>query len=196
MEHNNDEKLISQWTEQSAAEPLPATLGFAKFSFKVKLRNLMEWIACAVIIIWFGYNSLVAPSLWSSLMYAELSVAAVFIGINLYRKGRILGDFSEEVALPTIEYLNRYQENLKRQIKLLSGVRYWYVAPLAFGMIGLKLEHIFNKWSLVNPPWYDIMFLKCVIAMCLWLIWLNEVKTVGKLKKDLKSVEDAVTGGR
>ena len=157
-----------------------------EFDKKIVRRNSMEWIACLIIIPVFIKHALEADTTFAALMNIEIAFGALFIGLHLFYRGR-----NTKIApdsLNSEEFIQFQKSEIKNQIKLLSNVRYWYVAPVFIGLIGLTSEKIYLKWDMSNPPLFLMGYLASCILLAVGIIWLNEVKGVNELKEKLKGL--------
>jgi len=149
-------------------------------------RNAFEWIASAALIPLFVMKVGTAPTLWSQIMYGELTLALIMISGILFHKGRFAN--VSDVGLSTEEYIQIQKQQLQKQIELLSKVRYWYVAPLCLGMLGLGLERVITNWNNNSIPWSNLVFLLALPPLAFGLIWLNEVRGVRDVRAKLEEL--------
>ena len=149
-------------------------------------RNSLEWMACLIIIPIFIKHALEAKTVFSSLMNIEIAFGALFIGLHLFYRGRKIK--APQDSLNSEDFLHHERDEILKQIKLLSNVRYWYVAPIFIGLIGLTSEKIYLKWDVNNLPMGLIAYLISCILLAAGIIWLNEVKGVNELKEKLKGL--------
>ena len=160
---------------------------FGKFRKNISARNFVEIGTCVLLVPVFAYRCIMADSLWSAVMNLEIAFAAVFIGIMLLMNGQISPSESDSLSLKNLKA--EYEEALKTQISLLSKFRWWYIAPISLGVVGLKVEDILVKISNQEYLLNDLGFLSVFVLGVFSLIYLNEVKTVGKFQDELKRVQ-------
>lgn len=158
------------------------------FKKTINKRNSLEWVAAAAIAPVFFYKAIHSATWWSLFMNLELVLAAVFIGCYLFFQGR--NNSMPDSSSTTKDFIKFQRMQLQKQIDLLSRVRYWYIAPIMFGLVGLILEKIWFNWSPGVMPWRNIVSLIVVIALGAGITWLNEVKTVNDLKGKLKNLPE------
>lgn len=98
-----------------------------KLHSTVAARNLREWVAAAIVVVCFAATAAATTGLVrvGSLI---IVAAAVFMSVVLYLRGRT----APEDGLPGVVF---YRRELERQRDLLRGVWWWYLGPLALGMI-------------------------------------------------------------
>lgn len=102
----------------------------------VSLRNLLEYVTGAFLVIGFGWMAWTVPS---SLMRvgAVLNVAAViFVVHHLHRHGSAR---AMPADLGLTSCLQFHRGELERQRDLLRGAWKWYLAPLMPGLILIHL---------------------------------------------------------
>jgi hypothetical protein len=110
----------------------------------------------------------------------------LFVGLHLFYRGRKTE--APKNNLNSEEFIQLQKNELLSQIKLLGNMRYWYISPLMFGLIGLTIEDIYLKWDVHILPVGSIAYLVSILLLAAGLIWLNEVKGVNELKEKLKGL--------
>jgi hypothetical protein len=149
-------------------------------------RNMGEWLACLIIIPVFGIRAWNSETLWSRILNGELALAAVLIAVVIFYRGRL--QEQSDTELTPAAFIQLQRRNIERQIRLLSKARYWYVAPIAFGLLGLSLERALHSWTASRIPWGSLIEMLAVGALAWSVIWLNEVHGVKTLRKKLESL--------
>ena len=184
------EEFQKQWSDQpfdiKEIDMDKVILDAKKLDKDIHRRNSLEWIACLIIIPIFIKHALEAKTLFSSLMNIEIAFAALFIGLHIFYRGRKVK--APQNSLSSEDFLEHERSEILNQIKLLSNVRYWYVAPIFIGLIGLTSEKIYLKWDVNNLPIGLIAYLISCFLLGTGIIWWNEVKGVNDLKEKLKSL--------
>lgn len=104
----------------------------AKFERSVKWRNVREWIAVAVVVPVFARMAYNADNDLARAGAVWIALAAVFIGIHLWRFGR--AQAPPEPTIGTIAYGRAHVEVLRAQSNLLRRVPVWYLGPIAVGL--------------------------------------------------------------
>ena len=181
---DEDKELIRMWqgnTMPGPSDPTVLAREIARkvnnFDRKVFWRNLREYAAGALLLLFFGYRARTGTSL-----LVPLSGIAVVGFVMAYlwwqhRRARPL-DLSADARTYQAALLDRYDH----QIKLLSRVKYWYVLPLyAFMLLGLA-------WG-PRPPLGTVRTFLIVTAVSAFVIWLNESYAVRKLKAARKKAQ-------
>lgn len=152
-----------------------------KLREKLKKRNYQEMIACVVVIIGFIYIGVYEEDIVAKAFCVEIILSAILIGHYLYTR-------SHKKLLEENDSKEQYVSILNNEIKLLSTLRYWYVLPPLIGLTGLIINDIVMKLNAdKNPSWF-IFYLCLTFCLAFGIIYLNEVRGVRKLKKELDLV--------
>lgn len=110
----------------------------AKLRGAVAARNLREWVAAGIVVVCFSAVAVAASGLVRVGSLIVVAAAVVVAGV-IYRRGRN----EHEDGLPGVVF---YRRGLERQRDLLRGVWWWYLGPLALGMV------VFAIGGAVNNP--------------------------------------------
>ena len=156
------------------------------FKRKIRLRNLVEGGVALAMVPFFIYQAILVSSWFTRLMYIEISLGLVFVAGFIYLKARY--DKTEQESSSTSDFLAHYRMQLTKQADLLGKARYWYVAPIMFGVIGVAIERLVHQWSTEKLPWDAIIYLIAVILLAIGVTWLNEVHGVRELKKKIENL--------
>ena len=188
-----DQELIKIW-QQSLS---PAGIDSAhfvqefsgrmrKFDRKVWWRNFREYAVGALLIAYFSWQ--LSASRMRLLPIAGIA-AVGFVMAYLWWSHRQTPplDPAADARSYRAALLNRYD----RQIRLLSGVKYWYVLPLYSWMLLSIMTTI---------PAHDakrrIVAGIIPTAFSLFVIWLNEIYAVKKLRLKRMQVEELLDEGK
>ena len=127
-------------------------------------RNFREFAACGVSIAFFSWR-LFAPTL--RLLSAAGLAAAGLVMIYLWWSHRQLTplDPAADAASYRAALLDRYD----RQIRVLSGVKYWYVLPLYLWML-LSIMMTVPSQQIERRMGAALL----VTAFSVFVVWLNE----------------------
>ena len=169
----SDLDLKALW-QQSAPEQAPAfDLAAVKaraerFEARVRRRNRMEWLAGAVVFLWFGYHALVAEAPLLIAGNAVIALSAVGLSLYLWRYGRVRGEV--DMSLDACAYVEAQAQTLDAQAKLLAQAPLWYVAPLALGM-AVRMAASMPTGEERMLPW--MLTLGFVATVFTGVAWLN-----------------------
>jgi Flp pilus assembly protein TadB len=144
-----------------------------KFQRRVRNRNLREYVAAAVVVVWFGWYIWALPGLLVKIGSALCIAGVLFIVWQLHRRAasQVL---PREVG--STGYLDFHRKALARQRDALRTVWRWYLAPLVPGMAVMLAGVYFNA-----PPAMRAVVLHSILAWylpCAVLVfgaiwWLN-----------------------
>jgi hypothetical protein len=133
--HNDHDEVTAMW-QQQALEPVVFTVeelrrAAAKFSRKILWRNLREYAAAAVVVVWMGFYFVRMHSVLERLGCALCVAGIAFVMWRLYRGGAA-GSAAEVMDANCLDF---YRAELVRQRDLLKNVWRWYLSPMIPGMV-------------------------------------------------------------
>jgi hypothetical protein len=153
-----------------------------RLTLTVSLRNLLEYVTGAVLVIVLSRMAWAAPF---RLIRAGLvlSVAAViFVVYHLYRHGSARAMPADMGLRSCLQF---HRGELERQRDLLRGVWYWYLAPLMPGLILFYLGSI-----LAHPEyaWRAVLGLAGTLVLY-WLIGDANRRAADRLQARIDALE-------
>jgi hypothetical protein len=160
-----------------------------KFSRTIRLRNLREWAACALLVPTFGWMAYQARGAPLTRIACLLICAGVlYVARRLARDGK---PPSLPLEASTTAHLAAYRADLEKHRDLLRSVARWYVGPMVPGLV------LFNLGAAVEMPmpgpgrWLvaGLSLLFCA-AVSGGVIWLNRVAA-----RKLQGEIDALSAG-
>jgi hypothetical protein len=138
--NQNDDELRRLWQSNEPEKKMNNVISISEireqstaFERKMRFRNMREYVAASIIVVAFGWRALHAHSWLEAASCVELVGAAIWITSALLKKGE--SDPGHNATLKQLLHYHRSQ--MDRQIKLLSRVMVWYLAPIAVGLVGL-----------------------------------------------------------
>lgn len=140
----------------------------AKFQHRVQRRNLREYVAALVMIVFFGFAYRNTPQIIPRIAFAWLIAAAIFYIWYLRRRGsmrRIPADIG------SADCFRFYRNALEKQRDLLRNVWKWVLSPI---IPGLAVLAIYNITS-VSPAkrWQQVGYVLFEAAILSTVVWLN-----------------------
>ena len=189
----DDQELIRVWQQNlppAAIDPAQIiqeiSSRMTKFDRTVWWRNFREYAAGGILIAFFSWRLLNSAA---RLLPLAGIVAVSFVMIYLWWSHRQITpvDPTADARSYRAALLERYD----RQIRLLSGVKYWYVLPL-YSWILLSI--------MMTVPTQNVR--RRVVAILIetafagFVVWLNEVHAVKKLKVKRMQVEELLAEGK
>lgn len=182
---DQEKDIIRMWQETS----LPASMDAGQlarkivarvdeFDRKIVRRNLLEYTAGLVLIVWFLWqssNPAMRPLAISGIM------AVGFVMIYLWRSQRKTSplDPAADIKSYHAALLDRYD----RQIRLLRHVKYWYVLPFYLWTL-LVIASVPSRF-----PGGRISHFLAATLLAAFIVWLNEGYGVRKLRAARQDAE-------
>jgi hypothetical protein len=151
------------------------------FESRVRRRNLIEYVGCALVIAGF-LPVLLHPGSWLMQAGGALTIlATLFVAWQLHRRAsaRPPADGGEGLA-------SAYRQELIRQRDAVRQVAIWYEAPFVPGMTLLLLGRWFQahatRWPLAAD--HLIIALVGIVAVLVFaVIWLLNQRGADRLQK-------------
>jgi hypothetical protein len=138
--NQNDDELRRLWQSNEPEKKMNNVISLSEireqsstFERKMRFRNMREYVAASIIVVAFGWRAFHAHSWLESISCVELVGTAIWITSALLKPGA--PDPGPNATLKQL--LEYHSAQLDRQIKLLSRVMVWYLAPIAVGLVGL-----------------------------------------------------------
>jgi hypothetical protein len=154
--------------EGAAARPLEDIMRdvhrrAARFNRQIRQRDLLETLAGLIVIGAFGYFAWLAPQAGAKLGAAIVVVGCVVVITRLYL-ARTRHRSSPDA--PAREFCATELKRLDEQIRLLSTVGWWYIAPLLGGAAIFVL-------GADGPAGARIATLTLLVAIGAFIYWVN-----------------------
>jgi Protein of unknown function (DUF3887) len=170
----NDDELKKLWQQQPLREPVPSAAQLiSAMQNKTTLlrrcldaRDLRELLACAFVIILFGYFYFtVYREPISRLGVLIIIGSTVFIAWKLVYTRRTTPPAPPGATI--IESLGAELKSVRAQSRLLGSVLWWYLLP---GFIGVLVA----TWGLRIDPYTKIFCTLFFIAVDAFIYWVNK----------------------
>jgi hypothetical protein len=170
----NDDELKKLWQQQPLREPAPSAAHLMSamqrktslFRRCLDARDLRELLACACVIIVFGY-------LYFTVYREPISRFGVWviIGSAIFVAWKIVHTRrSAPPAQPgatVVDSLRAELNSVRTQSRLLGSVLWWYILP---GFVGVTI----GTWGLRIDPYTKIVCTVFFIAVDAWIYRLNK----------------------
>lgn len=157
-----------------------------KFERAIKFRNLREAAAGIFVTVVFTKIGLGQDSFFKQIACFEIAIAGIFVSVYMYYYS--MKNIVQVDGSTSLDYLEKYKQSLKDQIKLLGSVKYWYVLPIAAGLFALNGYDIYEALQGIGNMTSALISFGISASLCAFIIWLNEYKAVKDLKKELNSL--------
>lgn len=147
----NDDELKQLWQQQTLRDPPSAAhlmSAMQKRTTQVRrileARDVRELVACAVVILIFGYFFFKERAPISCLGDLIVIGSTLFIGWKLIHTRRKTPPAPSGAT--TVESLRAELESVRAQSRLLQSVVWWYLLPATIGLVvvtwgGLPIHH-------------------------------------------------------
>lgn len=162
----------------------PGELG--RLWVRIKQRDLLETVMGALLAIFF---SAAAVALWMgempvpALFALWLVVTCVFIPLRLGRARARFPARGSNLALR--DFLVKERQALLHQRHLLSTVRWWYVAPIAFGALGLFA-------GIRGLHWHSLAYAAVVLLIAFVIERLNQMAVRESIDPAIRTLEQQI----
>lgn len=169
------------WRDQPTETP-PMTLEQIHargFQDRIKRRNMIEYVACAVVVVAFSTYIVVLPHPILKLSSALVILGSVFVVLQLHRRGSAR-------QTPANDALAFHRAELVRQLEAGRSAWRWYLAPFMPGLVlfmvgmGLARPEAPLAWKLTAP----LITLAFVIA---WF-WMNR-RALRRLETQIAEID-------
>lgn len=189
-EHDPLQKL---WTQQTQ-EPFTMSLAdihlhARRFQSRVRLRNTMEYVAAAFVVVFFGWTALTVPEPIVQAGAGLIMAGALYVCWQLYRLGRAATRGELDAGAQSWAAFHRGE--LMRQRDALRTVWSWYLAPFVPGMLVFLAGVSFTEANPAPLPARLVVFLAGVgmmAAVFAVIAWINAL-AVKKLEAQIAALD-------
>jgi len=161
--------------------------GADKFYRQIRRRNAMEYIACAIVIVWFSAYAWLLPSAAARAGAAMVAVGSLIVAWQLRRLASVVPPPDRAAAEPILVH---QRAQLARQRDALSSVFTWYLLPLIPGMLVMCFSHVLDHgakaWLYVTRS--DFIGLIPFVAV-FTAVWLLNQRAARRLQKQIDNLE-------
>ena len=164
--------------------------GAEKFYRYVKWRNIVEYVACAVVIVVFTVYIFILPHILQKVGSAMVVAAAIFAPWQLHRRASAV-PLSMAGTMPIYDFV---RGQLVRHRDALKGIFSWYILPFFPGMaLVVAGNGLHAETEAAGPPiWQRWAALGAMAATIAFIWWLNQL-AARRLQKRIDEI-DALTG--
>ncbi len=193
----NHNTLKSLWASQTPSmEPLtPDELRkqARKFRGQIARRNIIEYVAAALVIAVFGAFCVFFPDTPSRIGAGLIIAGTLYVVWSLHKRAGAEPQSSADAASCVLAF---HRIQLEKQRDALSSVWSWYILPLLPGMlvfiIGTAPEFA-NRSSFADgvvgsiQVTYPKLLFVALISLAVW--WINKV-AARRIDLEIKSIDD------
>lgn len=162
-----DEEELLAWVQEKSEA----------FERKIRRRDLLETLAAVVVAGCFAYEAATSATWMARVGAAIVVLSSGFIAWWL-RRARKAGP-TRAADRSVADRLRAERERVEIQIRLLRSVLWWYLGPLAVGVVLFVL-------GLPSGPVATVVTLTIVASLCGVIWWLNrrEVRRYLRPRRD------------
>ena len=179
------DELMLLWRQGTMGEPDPEEVArlagrasMKRFDKVILRRNLAEYLAGVLLLIVFGWRIVAGENRLQNIV----SIGCVaFVLVYLWWQHRHITPL--DPAADASAYSAAMIARIDHQIRLLKGVRYWYLLPLYVPPVW----QVFNRWQ--TSPAAAIVGFVVVTAAFVFVGFLNERVGVARLNAERDKIE-------
>lgn len=165
--------------------------GADKFYRYVWWRNMIEYVACAAVVVIFTIYVFTMPHILQKIGSVLIIAAALYTPWQLHR--RASADPPEKAGeMPIYRFL---RAQLVRQRDALKGIFRWYILPFIPGMALIMIGNAFDPRFTAQGPGVTVKWLAFagagIVVGVIW--WLNQL-AARRLQRHVDEI-DALTEG-
>jgi hypothetical protein len=197
----NDDELKKLWQQQPLRDPAisPAQVMSAMQNKTTQLRRTLwardigELVACAFVMIIFGYFFFTTPAPISRLGDLIVIGGSIFIAFKLVYARRTTP--SAPAGATVVESLRAELSAVRAQSKLLGSILWWYLFPLGIGIFVCTWGSFTGG---LGKFVFNLIYTLGVIALYAWIYRLNQRARANQLlpvERQLESLLHAAETG-
>jgi hypothetical protein len=192
---SDHDPLQKLWTQQTQ-EPFTMSLADVhlhaqKFQSRVRLRNTIEYVAAAFVVVFFAWTALTVPEPIVQAGAGLIMAGALYVCWQLYRLGRSATRGELNAAAESWAAFHRGE--LARQREALRTVWSWYLAPFVPGMLVFLAGVSFTEANPAPFPARLAVFLVgagLMAAVFAVIAWINAL-AAKKLDAQIAALDQA-----
>jgi len=190
----NSDPVKQAWqssVEIAGAPPLEEVRkGADKFYRYVKWRNIVEYVACVLVIVVFTIYIFTMPHVLHKVGSAMVVAAAIYAPWQLHRRASAVPP-EMAGAMPIYAFV---RGQLVRQRDALRGIFWWYILPFLPGIALIFAGNgLHPETEAAGPPhWVRWLAFAGVFSIIGFIWWLNQIGA-RRLQKRIDEI-DALTG--
>lgn len=161
-----------------------------RFYRKVRRRNLVEYVACVLLMAAFSRNLIMLPHILQKLGSGLVVAATVYVAWQLHHRGSALPP-DQAGEMPLYAFV---RAQLSRQRDALRSVFWWYILPFLPGLALLLIGNGQDPATAAQVPiWQRWVALAVMGAVFAGVWWINQLGA-RRLQRRIDEI-DALTGG-
>jgi Flp pilus assembly protein TadB len=188
-EDNNLKKVWqSQPTEGVRMSVAEVQAKASVFHNTIRWRNIREYVASAIVVLFFGYRFIETTDPFSRAGMALIIAGTCYLVWQLHRRGSAHG-LPKEAGLSS--FIDFQRSQLIRQRDMLTHIWRWYLGPLVPGLV-ITIVAI-GRASQRHSPYVwpqTVLNLGIVLAVFLGIAWLNK-RAARRLQRQIDELDEA-----
>jgi hypothetical protein len=133
------------------------------FQTRIRRRNRIDYVGCALVIAGFAPLLFRTESWMLQAGGAMIILAVLFVGWQLHR--RASAEATPQAGAAVVDF---HREQLVRQQAAVRSIAWWYMAPMAPGMVMLMLGRLFQA----HVPGRSLEMDRMIIVLCMLIVAL------------------------
>jgi hypothetical protein len=158
------------------------------FQRKIWGRNLREYAAAAIVVVFFGYRFLQTLDPFIRAGMALIIAGTCYLTWQLHVRGSSR-ELPKEAGLSSFIEFQRSQ--LIRQRDMLSNLWSWYLGPLLPGMVVLMVAVGHATAGRVSHAWLFTAIYLGIVAVAFGAIDLLNKRAARRLQRQIEELDDA-----
>lgn len=184
-----DQDLKALWlTQETETHPMSIELIHARaFQSRIKIRNVIEYVACAIVIAVFIGYAIFFPHPMMKAGAAMTAAGAALTGWQLHRRGSARTLPPGASAGSSLDF---HRAELVRQKDAIGSAVWWYLGPITPGiMVFVAGMHAARPGPLANLAPLGVAFGLYVLAWAL----MNR-SAVKRLQREIEEIDSLKRG--
>ena len=151
-----------------------------RFETKIRQRNLIEYVAAAIVVIVYAGYTLFLPDPMSKLGSVMIIAGVLYAMWQLRRRA---SPGKADLAASAMAF---HRAELLRQQRALEGIWRWYLGPMAPGLVVFIVGP-----ALRQPPesWLDVSMGLGVCALVFAAVWWLNWRAARKLRREIERLD-------
>jgi len=197
---NGRDELRELWSSQPPCEKKGEDIvvivqkKIRHFDGAIAVRNLVECIAAGIVVLCFGWLGVRTHDALMRAGFLVIAAGGAWIIYYLIRYGNT--SVSVDPSQTLVDYTRALVERYDHQIRLLKSVKYWYLLPPYVGLLITSAALFLERRKTASLSWHDLAFPTFYTAVYAAVWWLNEVYSVGRLRKQRARLLSMTEGSR
>lgn len=197
---NPEDRARQYWQSEKGAQTMPSIEELrakaGKFHRKIKRRNLIEYLAGAFVLLWFGWILLFGPLPWTP---PEVPAGIIRLGAGLVMTGTVIALWQLHHRTSPLEppvdgglqsVLDFQRRELQRQHDALSEVFFWYLLPFIPGLCVMIFAPLAISPDIGSGDWFAIVAkMSATLLATFGAVWWLNKRGARKLQQQINEID-------